>query len=545
MMERDKFDGFDKLTTSKFTTSKITKSTGVVSSATFLSRVLGLVREQVFAYLFGAGYSTDAFVAAFRIPNLLRDLFAEGALSSAFIPVFTDYVTNQGKEKAWELANLVLNLLLVTLSVIVILGVIFSPYIVQVIAPGFGKEAGKQELTSLLSQIMFPFLLLVALAALVMGILNTFRHFGIPAVAPTLFNLGMIIGGIFISPFFHPPIIGMAIGVLLGGFGQLAIQLPSLKKIGFRYRFTLNFYHSGRAHRMVHPGVKRILILMVPATLGLASTQINIFVNTLIASLLPEGSVSYLNYSFRLMQFPIGVFGVAVATVTFPIVSAHAAKKEMGQVLSTFTSSLKLVFFLTIPSAIFLAVASRPVISVLFQHGRFSFLDTIATSQALMFYCIGLFAYSSVRLTASTFYSMGDTKTPVKTTAVAVGVNIVLNLLFMHPLGFRGLALAASIAALVNLSQLLMILDKRIGPLNRKDIAETFLKILSSALFMGMVIWIYLKFFGLDLRTEGLIQKIFSVVTIIILGLASYSAFSYILRLKEFDHILELLKIKK
>jgi putative peptidoglycan lipid II flippase len=515
---------------------KIAKSTGIVSSATFLSRVLGLVREQVFAFLFGAGYATDAFVAAFRIPNLLRDLFAEGALSSAFIPVFTDYVTNQGKEKAWELANLVLNLLLVILCLIIIVGIIFSPYIVGVIAPGFGKVAGKQELTTLLSRIMFPFLLLVALAALVMGILNTFRHFGIPAVAPTLFNLGMIIGGLFLSPFFDPPIIGMAIGVLLGGFGQLAIQLPSLRKIGFRYRFTFNLHH---------PGVKRILILMVPATLGLASTQINIFVNTLIGSLLPQGSVSYLNYSFRLMQFPIGVFGVAVATVTFPIVSAFAAKKQMDRLLSTFTSSLKLVFFLTIPSALFLAVASQPVISVLFQHGRFTFLDTIATSQALLFYCIGLFAYSSVRLTASTFYSMGDTKTPVKTSAVAVGVNIVLNLLLMHPLGFRGLALAASISAMVNLFFLLTILDKKIGPLDRKDISGTFFKILSSAFFMGLILWIYLKFFGLDLRTAGLVQKILSLAITMILGLTSYFAFSYILKVKELDRILELLKIRK
>ena len=515
---------------------KIAKSTGIVSSATFLSRILGLVREQVFAFLFGAGYATDAFIAAFRIPNLLRDLFAEGALSSAFIPVFTDQVTNQGKEKAWELANLVLNLLLVTLCLVIILGIIFSPYIVSVIAPGFGKEAGKQELTTLLSRIMFPFLLFIALAALAMGILNTFRRFGIPALAPTLFNLGMIIGGLFISPLFDPPIIGMAIGVLLGGFGQLAIQLPSLRRIGFRYRFTLN---------LRHPGVKRILILMVPATLGLASTQINIFVNTLIASLLPQGSVSYLNYSFRLMQFPIGVFGVAVATVTFPIVSAFAAKKEMGQVLSTFTSSLKLVFFLTIPSAVFLAVASQPVISVLFQHGRFTHLDTVATSQALMFYCIGLFAYSSVRLTASTFYSMGDTKTPVKTSVVAVCVNIVLNLILMHPLGFRGLALAASVAAMTNLFLLLMILDKRIGPLDRKAIAMTFLKILSSATLMGLALWIYLKFFGLDLRTTGLGEKILSLAIILILGLLSYSAFSYILKLKELDRILELLKIRK
>ncbi|MCK4426955.1 MAG: murein biosynthesis integral membrane protein MurJ [candidate division Zixibacteria bacterium] len=524
---------------------KIAKSTGIVSSATFLSRVLGLVREQVFAFLFGAGYATDAFIAAFRIPNLLRDLFAEGALSSAFIPVFTDHKTNQGKEKAWELANLVLNLLLVTLCLVIILGIIFAPYIVSVIAPGFGKEVGKQDLTTLLSRIMFPFLLLIALAALAMGMLNTFRRFGIPALAPTLFNLGMITGGLFISPLFDPPIIGMALGVLLGGFGQVAIQLPSLRKIGFRYRFTLNLRHPAGVHRTVHPGVKRILILMVPATLGLASTQINIFVNTLIASLLPQGSVSYLNYSFRLMQFPIGVFGVAVATVTFPIVSAFAAKKEMGQVVSTFTSSLKLVFFLTIPSAVFLAVASQPVISVLFQHGRFTHLDTVATSQALMFYCIGLFAYSSVRLTASTFYSMGDTKTPAKTSAVAVGVNIILNLILMHPLGFRGLALAASVAAMTNLGLLLMILDKRIGPLDQKDITMTFLKILSSAVFMGLALWVYLKFFGLDLRTAPLAEKILSLAIILILGLLSYSAFSYILRVKELDRILELLKIRK
>jgi putative peptidoglycan lipid II flippase len=515
---------------------KIARSTGVVSSATFLSRVLGLVREQVFAYLFGAGFATDAFIAAFRIPNLLRDLFAEGALSSAFIPVFTDHLTNQGKQKAWELANLILNLLLVTVSVIVILGIIFSPYIVKIIAPGFADEAGKQDLTTLLSRIMFPFLLLIALAALAMGILNTFRRFGIPALAPTMFNLGMIAGGIFLSPLFDPPIIGMALGVLLGGFGQLAIQLPSLRRIGFKYRLRIN---------LRHPGVKRILLLMAPATLGLGSTQVNIFVNTLIASLLPQGSVSYLNYSFRLMQFPIGVFGVAVATVTFPIISAYAAKKEMGEFVDTFASSLKLVFFLTIPSAIFLAVASQTVISVLFQHGRFTFLDTLATSQALIFYCIGLFAYSSVRLTASTFYSMGDTKTPVKTSTVAVAVNIVLNLILMHPLGFRGLALAASVAAVTNLSLLLIILDKRIGPLNRKDISSTFLKILSASALMGLTIWIYLRYFGLDLETAALPAKMLGLLMILILGLVGYFLFSYLLRLKELGRILEILKMKK
>lgn len=515
---------------------KIARSTGVVSSATFLSRILGLVREQVFAYLFGAGFATDAFIAAFRVPNLLRDLFAEGALSSAFIPVFTDHLANKGKEEAWKLANLILNLLVITVSVIVVLGIIFAPYIVSLIAPGFGDEAGKQELTTSLSRIMFPFLLLIALAALAMGILNTFRRFGVPALAPTMFNLGMIAGGLFLSPFFDPPIIGMALGVLLGGFGQMAIQLPSLWKIGFRYRFRID---------LRHPGVKRILLLMAPATLGLASTQVNIFVNTLIASLLPQGSVSYLNYSFRLMQFPIGVFGVAVATVTFPIVAAYAAKKQMGELLETFSSSLKLVFFLSIPSAIFLAVASRPVISVLFQHGRFNYLDTVATSQALVFYCIGLFAYSSVRLTASTFYSLGDTKTPVKTSMVAVAVNIVLNLILMHPLGFRGLALAASVAAMTNLCLLLVILDRRIGPLDRNDVGMTFLKILSAAVLMGAAVWVYLTYLGVNLETAALPAKLLQLVIILLVGSLSFFLFSYLLKLEELGRIMELLKIKK
>jgi putative peptidoglycan lipid II flippase len=245
------------------------------------------------------------------------------------------------------------------------------------------------------------------------------------------------------------------------------------------------------------------------------------------------------------MQFPIGVFGVAVATVTFPIISAYAAKKEMGEVLSTFTSSLKLVFFLAVPSAVFLAVASKPVISVLFQHGRFTYLDTLATSQALIFYCIGLFAYSSVRLTASTFYSMGDTRTPVKTSVVAVAVNIILNLLLMKPLGFRGLALAASVASMTNLFLLLRILDKRIGPLDRKDIVGTSSRILSSAALMGSVVWLYLRFYGPNLETAGLAEKTVGLLVILALGLASYPVFSYLLRLRELDRILELLRIKK
>jgi putative peptidoglycan lipid II flippase len=355
--------------------------------------------------------ATDAFVAAFRIPNLLRDLLAEGALSSAFIPVFTEKLTLQGKEEAFRLVNLVLNILLIVLSAIVILGVIFSPAIVKLIAPGFDKIQGKLELTTLLTQIMFPFLLLVSLAALSMGILNSFGRFGAPALAPTMLNMGMILAGFLISPFLKTPIIGMALGVLLGGAGQLGIQLPVLFKSGYKYKPILNWKD---------PGVRKILWLMTPAILGLASTQVNIFVNTLIASLLPQGSVSYLNYSFRLMNFPLGVFGVAVATVTFPFLAAQAAQKNYGELISTCSSSLKLIFFLTLPSTIFLAIGAKPIISLLYQHGKFIFSDTQATSQALLFYSIGLFAYASVRVLAPVFYALGDARVPVVSTAITV-----------------------------------------------------------------------------------------------------------------------------
>jgi len=515
---------------------KIAKSAGMVSSATFLSRIFGLIREQVFAYLFGAGMATDAFVAAFRIPNLLRDLLAEGALSSAFIPVFTEKLTFQGKEEAFRLVNLVLNILLIVLSLIVILGVIFSPFIVNLIAPGFEKIQGKSELTILLTRIMFPFLLLVSLAALSMGILNSFGRFGAPALAPTMLNLGMILAGFMISPFLKTPVIGMALGVLLGGAGQLVIQLPVLFKSGYKYKPILNWKDAG---------VKKIFYLMTPAILGLASTQVNIFVNTLIASLLPQGSVSYLNYSFRLMNFPLGVFGVAVATVTFPFLAAQAAQKNYGELISTCSSSLKLIFFLTLPSTIFLAIGAKPIISLLYQHGKFIFSDTQATSQALLFYSIGLFAYASVRVLAPVFYALGDARVPVISTAVTVVFNIGLNLILMHPLGFRGLAFATSFSAILNMAILFFTLDKRIGPFDRKDLRNTFLKILLTSLLMGILLQFFLFLYPVDLDRGSLIQKTILVVLMLVISLLSYLSLASLFKIKEVKRVLGILGFKR
>jgi len=502
----------------------IARSTTVVSGATFVSRLFGLAREQTFAYLFGAGFVVDAFVAAFRIPNLLRDLFAEGALASAFVPVFTDTLTNKGKEEAFRLGNLVANALNVILVVVVIAGILLAPVVVDLYAPGFSKIEGKAELTTLLARIMFPFLLLVSLASVAMGMLNSLRRFGVPAFAPAMLNIGMIFSGFLLCPLFEPPIIGMALGVLLGGLGQWLVQMFVLRREGFRYRPILSFRD---------PGVRRIMALMAPAILGLASTQVNIFVNTLIASFLPQGSVSYLNYSFRIMHFPLGMFGVAVATVTLPVAAAYAARKDIPGVCSTAASSLKLVFYLTLPSIVFLALAAEPVIALLYQHGRFGHPDTLRTAQALLFYSLGIFAIASVRVLAPVFYALGSARIPVRAGIVSVAVNVGLNLALMRPMGFRGLALAASVAAVVNMGILVLAMDRKFGPLGTQDLARSFLRILACAAVMGLVLFGLQKFLAPDLGRASLLTRAAYTLGLFGAAAATYILLSLVLRIKE------------
>lgn len=512
---------------------KIVKTTGIVSSATLLSRILGLVREQMFAYLFGAGFSMDAFVAAFRIPHLLRDLFAEGALATAFIPVFTDHLANKGKKEAFYLGNLVINTLLIALSLVIILGIVFAPFLVQLIAPGFGEVAGKIELTTKLTRILFPFLALVSLAAVIMGMLNSFGHFATPALAPTMFNVGVILAGFVLCPFFDPPILGIALGALLGGLGQLGIQIPKVRKQGFRYKPVLNFQH---------PGLRRILVLMTPAVFGIASTQINIFVATHLASLLPQGSVSYLSYSFRLMYFPLGVFGVAIATVTLPFVSIHAAKNRMDEVLSTFSSSLKLVFFLIIPSTIFLMVAAEQIISLLFQHGKFQYMDTVATSRALVLYSLGLLGFAIIRVTAPVFYSLKDTKTPVIISAISVAINVILNIILMRPLGYLGLALATSIAGWLNAVLLLWRLDKKIGPFDLENLFKTLSRIFLASLCTGLLVWVFFTLYQPNLGIASLSQRVLLVFVALGLGLLAYVSVCRFLNVRELQKVFDIFK---
>jgi putative peptidoglycan lipid II flippase len=475
--------------------TSVARSARTVSLAVLGSRVLGLVREQVMAALFGASKEFDAFVTAFRIPNLLRDLFAEGALSAAFVTTFTQKLTKEGDRSAWRLANLVLNALLVVLSAITLLGIFAAPWLVNAIAPGFRAIEGKTELTILLTRIMFPFILLIALASLAMGILNAKKRFGIPASASMLFNLGSIIGGVafafLLAPgFLHDrsqagrAMIGMAIGTLIGGAAQWLIQLPSLRRVGYRYEPILDWHD---------PALRYVMNLLGPSVIGAAAVQINIFVNNWFASW-PEmsgesgsGAVTWLNCAFRLMQFPIGVFGVAIATAVLPTVSAHVARGDIDQFRTTLNRAIRLAIFLCVPAACGLAVLAHPIIAVIYEHGRFTPSATAQTALCLQAYAIGLAGYAAIKVLVPTFYAFGDSRTPMYVALFAVVVNATLNSIFTWKLhwGAPGLAFATSIVAIANLALLLIFMRRKIQRLGLAALLRSLAKVVGASAAMS------------------------------------------------------------
>jgi putative peptidoglycan lipid II flippase len=512
-------------------TGKIARSAGAVSAAVMCSRVLGLVREQVFAGLFGAGYAYDAFVVAFRIPNLLRDLFGEGALSAAFVTVFSDYDTNKGREATWQLASNVLVFISILLSIITLAGIFFAEPIVRLLAPDFAAVAGKTELTGMLTMIMFPFLLFVALSAVVMGMLNTRGKFFVPAISSSFFNMGSIIGGtslaLLLPRFGIPAIVGMAWGTLVGGLMQLLIQLPTLRRIGFRFRPHLN---------LSDPGLRRILWLMLPATIGLSATQINIFVNTNFASSCMEGSVSWLNYAFRMVQLPIGVFGVAFSIAAMPVLARHAARQDMEGLHSTFSSSLIMVFSLTIPATVGLILLAEPVIRLIFEHGAFTAADTQRTAQALTCYAYGLFAYSAVKIMVPVFYALKDTKYPVIASFIAVTANIIFISLTIDTFSFRAIALSTSCSMGLNFLFLGYVLYRKLTGFSLGSLGKGIMKILLASMIMGFGV-AGLKHLLAPLLLGSIPSQLVGVFMVIGLAALMYGAVLHLLGLPEFDEI--------
>jgi putative peptidoglycan lipid II flippase len=451
------------------------------------------VRDQVFAALFGAGLQYDAFLTAFRVPNLLRDLLAEGALSSAFVTTFTQTLQSKGREEALRLSNRVATLSVIVITIISILAWFFTAEIVRLLAPGFFAVAGKAELTISLTRIMIPFLLLIALAAQAMGMLNAFNIYGVPALASAFFNIGIIVGGLLLGFLLGPsfgisPIAGMAYGVVIGGLFELAVQWPSLKRCGVSYRPNLS---------VSDPGVRQIIRLMGPAVIGTAAVQINVFVNTNFASAIIDpatgaianGPVSWLNYAFRFMQFPIGVFGVAIATATLPSLSRNSVNPDYTAFRQTLVHSLALVFLLCIPSAVGLAVLAEPIVALIFEHGKFTAFDTMQTAHALAAYGIGLAGYAAIKVLSPAFYALNDARTPMLISLGSIAVNYVMNSLLVGPFGHVGLAFSTSAVALVNFLLLAVFMRRRLGRLEGRSLGATVLRICAASLPMALTAW--------------------------------------------------------
>lgn len=450
----------------------VVKAAGLIGAATFSSRILGFIRDMVLARLFGATPSADAFFVAYRVPNLLRELFAEGSMSSAFIPVFTEYHQRQSKRDAWELASAVFTTLLTVVTGITIVGIVLAPAIVWLLAPGFQDDPAKLDMTILLTRLMFPYLIFISLAALAMGILNSLRAFAAPAFSPVFFNIFIIGCAWFLSPMLQEPILGVAVGVVAGGAAQFAMQLPGLQRRGMLF---------GRHFEIGHPGVRRIGKLMVPSLLGLSVTQINITVSTILASFF-AGGPTYLFYGMRLIQFPLGIFGVALATAILPTLAAQAARGALGELRTTVEFGLRMILFIILPAMLGLILLREPLVHLFFQHGSFTHEDTVATATAVFCYAVGLWAFAGIRIIVAALYSLQDTKTPAISAGVAVVANIVLSLLLMSFLHVFGLALATALAAMVNGGILVAVLNRRLGGVAWTSVGYSLLRALIACL---------------------------------------------------------------
>ena len=493
------------------------------------SRILGVVREQVLAAYFGAGNAMDAYNVAYRIPNLVRDLFAEGAMSSAFVPTFTRHLAQSGKASAWRLANNVINGLIVITGILVLIGIVFAEPLVTLFAGAYREVPGKLELTVFLTRLMLPFLTFVAIAAACMGMLNSLHRFFIPALSPAMYNVATITCAVLLVPLMpalgFPPIAGIAVGSLIGGAAQLALQWPVLRREGFSYKPMLDWHDES---------LRRVLILMGPGTLGLAATQVNVSVNTVLATGEGTGAVSWLNYAFRLMYLPIGLFGISIATATLPAVSRHAAQDDDVGVRKTVADGLSLMLMLNVPATVGLMLLAEPIVRVIFERSAFTASDTVATAGALQLYALGLVGYSIVRISSPVFYALQQNRTPVLVSVATVAVNAILNLALVRVMGYRGLALGTSIAALFNAVLLIVLLRRSLGGIEGARIIGSLGKIAAASLVMGLVC------VGVDatgmrwLPGGGLGLQIVRLTVTIAASLLSLAAAAHLLHIREF-----------
>jgi putative peptidoglycan lipid II flippase len=510
-----------------------TKAAGLIGLAVMCSRLLGLLREQIFAALFGGGMAMDAFTAAFRIPNLLRDLFAEGALSMAFVTTFSKTIARGGDADAWRLANKVATMTALLLGLLCAAGIAFSPQLVALLAPGFDPE--KAALTAHLTRIMFPFILLVSLAALVMGMLNAKNHFGMPAMASSFFNIGSIVGGVslglWIDPHFGPrALIGLAFATLIGGGLQLAVQLPSLARLGYRFRPDFHWRD---------PGVKAILLLMGPAVIAASTTQINVLVNSMFASTLGDGAIFWLAIAFRLMQLPLGLFGVALGTVTLPLLSRLVVAGKTGEFRSELARAIRWGLLLTLPSMLGLMLLAEPIISVLYQHGKFNADEAAQAAGALRFYAIGLGGYAALKVLVNAFYALDRRKTPMLVSFIAVGLNLLFNWIFTFTLGWghRGLAFSTGCVATFNFLLLYFLMQRQLQGLESRRLLLMLAKVMLASVPLAAVCAASSHWLLADWRHQALLPKLAALLFTVAAGAGLFAASGIFLHIEELKEV--------
>lgn len=506
----------------------LARSARAVSAATLISRLLGLAREQTVAALF-TRMQTDAFTIAFRIPNLLRDLFAEGAMSSAFVPVFAKELAGRGRREAWAFAAVFLTLLATALSGVAVVGMLLSGPLVSAFAPGFGVGR-KYELTVAMTQVMFPFLPMVAMAAAAMGCLNASRRFFVPALAPAVFNVASIACAWGLSPLMPrwglDPAFALAVGTLAGGLGQFLIQWPLLRREGLPAlpRFDL-----------MHPAARRVAALMAPATLGLAAVQINLFVTSVLATREGEGPVSWLQFAFRFMYLPIGLFGVAMGSATLPAIAAHHARGDLAAMRETLGRGLRLLAMVTVPATAGLLALSEPIVAAVYQHGAFTGDDTEKTALALRWYAVGLAAYAATKVLVPAFYTLGRTAVPVAASVLSVGANLLLSVVLARAMGFSGLAASMSATAFLNAALLYALLRRTLGPLGGRRLASAVLRMAVASAGMAIVcLWVDTRLASFLPVDAALWARLLRLAGGMAAGLAFLAAACRVLGLDEF-----------
>lgn len=499
------------------------KSTGVISIATLASRILGFARDMMIASFFGTGMSAQAFVVAFRLPNLLRDLVGEGATNAAVVPILSEYRRKHSGADYWHLVSVIFNILMLILFVFVACGIFFSPAIIRLIAPGFVDTPQQFELTVRLARRLFPYILLVGFSAYFMGVLNSLKNFAVSSWGQSLLNVSMLAAGFLLIPRFG--VMGLVVGILVGGLLQVGIQIPVLLKKGMRLKISAGFKHAAAV---------RMGRLLLPRIFGTAVYQINIFVDTMLASLawvVGAGGVAALYYSNRLIQFPLAIFALAMAQAALPSMSYHVADNDTDKLRETVAFSLNSVFTVMLPASIGLAILGGPIIEMLFQRGEFTQYSVSITRSALFFYSFGLFAYSGIKILVTCFYSMRDTITPVKVAGFSVALNIILNLILMWPLKIGGLALATSISATVNFFILFMLLSRRLKGLHEAHLLRSFAKILIATLILGIFLSILKIFLG-QLGDISFLFKVSFILGSIILGIFVYFIAAFSLKIE-------------